>query len=65
MRHGSCRALLLVIMVGFATGLSACREDEQGRPMTKQKGVYEGQADEKLAEDRLLDLRSRASGQKF
>lgn len=59
------RAFLVLAIVGLATGITACREDEQGRPMTKQKGVYEGPADEKLAEDRLEGLRLRASGQKF
>jgi len=45
--------------------MSGCRDDEQGRPMVKQKGVYEGPADEKLDEGRLSDLRSRAAGQQF
>jgi hypothetical protein len=59
------RALLILTMISLATGVTACRKDEQGRPMTKQKGVYEGPADEKLAEDQLEDLRLRATGQKF
>lgn len=52
-------------MISLAIGITACREDERGRPLTKQKGVYEGPPDEKLAEDRLEDLRLRAAGQKF
>lgn len=59
------RVFLTLVMIGLATGIVACREDEQGRPMTKQKGVYEGPVDEKLAIERLEDLRQRASGQKF
>ncbi len=59
------RVVLALAMFGLAIGISACREEERGRPMTKQKGVYEGPADEKLTEDRLEDLRQRASGQKF
>ena len=59
------RAFLVLAMIGLAIGITACRENERGRPMTKQKGVYEGPVDEKLAEDRLEDLRLRASGQKF
>ncbi len=59
------RAALALAIVGLAIGLSACREEERGRPMTKQKGVYEGPVDEKLAEERLEELRQRAAGQKF
>ena len=59
------RALPWLAIIGLAAGISACREDEQGRPLVKQKGVYEGQTDEKLDAERLDDLRSRASGQRF
>jgi hypothetical protein len=65
MMSGARRALLAVAIVGLAASTSGCREDEQGRPMTKQKGVYEGQADEKLDEGQLSDLRSRSAGQRF
>ena len=65
MKDFSGRVFLTLAIVSLAIGITACREDEQGRPMTKQKGVYEGPVDEKLAEDRLEDLRQRASGQKF
>ncbi|MEZ5934359.1 MAG: hypothetical protein R3F54_20945 [Alphaproteobacteria bacterium] len=52
-------------MIGLSLIAAACREDEQGRPMVKQKGVYEGRADEKLGDERVMDLRSRAAGQQF
>ncbi len=65
MRDRSSRIVLIVAMISLAIGITACREDERGRPLTKQKGVYEGPPDEKLAEDRLEDLRLRAAGQKF
>lgn len=65
MMSGAKRALLLSVVAGLAMGIAGCREDEQGRPMVKQKGVYEGAVDEALAEDRLSDLKSRAAGQKF
>ena len=65
MRDRWGRAFLVLTMISLGTGITACRKDEQDRPMTKQKGVYEGPVDEKLAEDRLEDLRLRASGQKF
>ena len=59
------RVLSLVAIASLAIVMTACREDEQNRPMTKQKGVYEGPVDEKLDETDLEDLRTRASGQKF
>ena len=62
---GAKQALLAMAVVGLSMSVAGCREDEQGRPMVKQKGVYEGQADEKLDEGQLSDLRSRTSGQKF
>ncbi len=65
MMSGKKRALLVTAMVGLCLGFAGCRDDEQTRPMVKQKGVYEGPVDEAIAEDRLQDLRSRAAGQKF
>ena len=62
---GAKRALLVATIAGLAMGISGCREDEQGRPMVKQKGLYEGQADETLSNDTREALRSRTAGQKF
>jgi len=56
---------MIAAMIGLSLGTAGCRDDEQGRPMVKQKGVYEGSADEALTAERLLDLRSRTAGQKF
>lgn len=65
MMSGAKQALLAVAIVGLAAGISSCRDEEQGRPMVKQKGVYEGQADEALGDDTRSDLRSRTAGQRF
>ena len=65
MMSGAKRALLVTAVFGLSLGLAGCRDDEQGRPMVKQKGVYEGQEDEAIGERALQDLRSRAAGQKF
>ncbi|MEL6962109.1 MAG: hypothetical protein AAFO01_05085 [Pseudomonadota bacterium] len=62
---GAKQALLIAAIVGVAMGISGCREDEQGRPMVKQKGLYEGQPDETLSEDTRSALRARTEGQKF
>ncbi len=65
MMSGTKRALLALTVVGLVAGISGCREEEQGRPMVKQKGVYEGQVDEALGDDKRSDLRSRTAGQRF
>ena len=65
MTSGAKRALLVAAVLGLSMSMASCRDDEQGRPMVKQKGVYEGAADEALGDDHLLDLRSRTAGQKF
>lgn len=54
---------LAIIVIG--AGLGGCRDDEQGRPLVKQKGVYEGPKDQPLDQQRLDDLKSRTAGQKF
>ena len=58
----------LVLAVAAAVSVlvvSACREEEQGRILIQEKGVYQGQADEPLDEEQLRELRFRTSLQKF
>lgn len=57
--------LLLVCVAVVAFGLSSCRELEQNRPLTEQKGIYEGPADTKLTQETVRDLRSRNAYQSF
>ncbi|MDP2621551.1 MAG: hypothetical protein Q8P46_15505, partial [Hyphomicrobiales bacterium] len=49
----------------LALGLGACREGEQGRPLTYQKGVYQGPQDTPLSDAQLEELRHRGSAQKY
>ncbi|MEM9625476.1 MAG: hypothetical protein AAGA21_04525 [Pseudomonadota bacterium] len=65
MKNGAKRALLMSMAVGLVIGATGCRDEEQARPMVKQKGIYEGSADEPIAEDLEEELRSRAASQKF
>lgn len=57
--------------IGFLGALGAllltqgCREEEQDRILVHEKGVYQGQEDRPLDPERLQELRSRTSGQKF
>jgi hypothetical protein len=45
--------------------LAGCRQEEQGRPLTYDKGVYQGQPDDELAQDTLETLRLRAQRQSY
>lgn len=65
MVSGAKRALLVTAMIGLTMAATGCREEEQGRPMVEQKGVYEGPADEPIGEKRVQELKSRAAGQQF
>lgn len=53
-------ALSLMVM-----GLAACKEEEQNRPFTYEKGVYGGPEDQKLSEDQRRELRRRGELQNF
>jgi hypothetical protein len=42
-----------------------CREEEQNRPLTYDKGSYQGQPDQTLTDEQVETLRQRSAGQKF
>ena len=46
-----------------ALNLSACRKEEQGRPLNYNKGVYQGNADVSLTDGKVYQLRKRVSSQ--
>jgi len=46
-----------------AFNLSACKKEEQGRPLNYNKGVYQGNADSSLTDGTVYQLRKRVSGQ--
>ncbi|MEQ9330787.1 hypothetical protein [Thalassobaculum sp.] len=45
--------------------LAGCREDEQDRPLSYDKGVYQGKADDALPEGTSDVLRQRAQHQSY
>ncbi len=47
-------ALLACVLV------AGCREEEQGRPLSFEPGVYHGQKDEPISEQNKRDLDDRA-----
>ena len=54
------KAMLAVVLpMVLALPLAGCREAEQGRTLDFNKGVYQGQADEKLNTEQTKDLRER------
>ncbi len=52
-------AVLLGCAAVVALSLGACREDEQGRVLLYQKGVYLGKADTEPSEQALRAARNR------
>jgi hypothetical protein len=52
-------------ITGIALVAQGCREDEQNRPLTYDKGSYQGQPDPALSEEQVEMLRQRAAEQKF
>ena len=52
-------------IAGIALVAQGCREEEQDRPLTYDKGTYQGQPDPALTDQQVEALRQRAAGQKF
>ena len=55
-------SLAAIILCGLA--LSACKSEEQGRPLRFQKGTYGGAPDTALSEEVRRNLRARADRMK-
>ena len=56
-------ALKSILALALALGLTACREEEQGRALYHEPGVYKGQPDTKLDEKQREVLRQRTRRQ--
>lgn len=60
------RALYVSLAAALAaTALSACREEEQGRPLSFNKGVYEAQKGDQVSAAAVQEMQSRAKRQAF
>lgn len=55
---------LMVVALGAAL-LAGCNDEEQGRAVHLDKGVYKGAADTRLASDQVDALLKRSAGQRF
>ena len=53
--------IFFILITSF--NLSACKKEEQGRPLNYNKGVYQGNADCSLTDGTVYQLRKRVSGQ--
>lgn len=53
------------IVVLAAVALAGCRESEQNRPLSYDKGHYQGKQDEALSEADVRQLQQRGNAQKF
>ena len=54
-----------LVLAMLALTIQACREDEQNRPLTYDKGTYQGPAYEPLSQNQLDALRQRTAGQRM
>ncbi|MEQ8818461.1 MAG: hypothetical protein RLO51_10570 [Thalassobaculum sp.] len=59
------RRLAAVAGLVALVALAGCREDEQDRPLSYDKGVYQGKADDALPEGTSDVLRQRAQHQSY
>jgi hypothetical protein len=64
--HRIGRIAVAVALIGLGLTLQGCREEEQDRVLSYEKGKYLGKPDTTLSDTQRSELRSRAkSGQKF
>jgi hypothetical protein len=57
--------LAVVAITILALGLDACREGELGRPLTYEKGVYQGPQEAPLSDAQLRELQHRGNQQNY
>jgi hypothetical protein len=60
MRQIVTKLTLILAIAAVAVGTSACREEEQGRPLNYDKGTYLGKSDTSLNSEQLRELTSRS-----
>lgn len=54
----------LAVVLLLSVGLGACREEEQGRKLFYEKGIYGGQSDTEIPDETLSNLRQRVNQQR-
>ena len=59
------RMALTSLLAALALGVQGCRDEEQDRILVHEKGVYQGERDQKLEREQVDALASRARKQQF
>ena len=59
------KKLVTTIILFISLTLHACKKEEQGRPLSYNKGVYQGNADNTLTGSEVYNLKKRVSGQSW
>ena len=59
------KKLIVLLILFLSLSLQACKKEEQGRPLSYNKGVYQGNADNALSGSEVYQLKKRVSGQSW
>jgi len=64
MKNDSKKLIVLLILF-LSLSLQACKKEEQGRPLSYNKGIYQGNVDNALSSSEVYQLKKRVSGQSW
>ena len=59
------KKFIVLLILFLSLSLQACKKEEQGRPLSYNKGVYQGNADNSLSGSEVYQLKKRVSGQSW
>ena len=59
------KKIIVLLILFLSLSLQACKKEEQGRPLSYNKGVYHGNADNTLTGSEVYNLKKRVSGQSW
>ena len=65
MRNITKLTINAMLMIMLAMGLSACRKEEQDRPLSYDKGNYQGKTDQSLSDIAVNNLIQRSRYQSY
>jgi len=65
MRNITKLTINAMLMIMLAMGISACRKEEQGRPLSYDKGNYQGKTDQTLSDIVVNNLIQRSRYQSY
>ena len=59
------KKIIVLLILFLSLSLQACKKEEQGRPLSYKKGVYQGNVDTSLGGSEVYQLKKRVSGQSW